>query len=189
VQHVRLEATQTLAQVAQVRARAEAASRVHAENSRARAEAARAKADAAAKHARRRSAVLARLVRQTKRKQREQQALRKTTLEMEDRHDEPRATQRQHGNGKVGGGGRAAGKYAARYAKAEKMAHKMKHRHQKHGRCRDAPAGAPPEGNAKEVTRCRRRVTTAASRDDSVVHRNGSGGAHHLGTEASRRVS
>lgn len=134
VQHVRLEATQTLAQVAQVRARAEAAARVHAENSRARAEAARAKADAAAKHARRRSAVLARQVRQTKRKQREQQALRKITLEMEDRHDEPRATQRQHGNGKVGGGGRAAGKYAARYAKAEKMAHKMKHRHQKHGR-------------------------------------------------------
>ena len=34
-------------------------------------------------------------------------------------------------------------------------------------RCRDAPA--PPEGNAKEVTRRRRRVTTAASRDDSVV--------------------
>ena len=134
VQHVRLEATQTLAQVAQVRARAEAAARVHAENSRARAEAARAKADAAAKHARRRSAVLARQVRQTKRKQHEQQALRKITLEMEDRHDEPRATQRQHGNGKVGGGGRAAGKYAARYAKAEKMAHKMKHRHQKHGR-------------------------------------------------------
>jgi hypothetical protein len=27
----------------------------------------------------------------------------------------------------------------------------------------------PPEGNAKEVTRCRRRVTTAASRDDRVV--------------------
>ena len=134
MQHVRLEATQTLAQVAQVRARAEAAARVHAENSRARAEAARAKADAAAKHARRRSAVLARQVRQTKRKQREQQALRKTTLEMEDRHDEPRATQRQHGNGKVGGGGRAAGKYAARYAKAEKSSHKMKHRHQKHGR-------------------------------------------------------
>lgn len=134
VQHVRLEATQTLAQVAQVRARAEAAARVHAENSRARAEAARAKADAAAKHARRRSAVLARQVRQTKRKQHEQQALRKITLEVEDRHDEPRATQRQHGNGKVGGGGRAAGKHAARYAKAEKMAHKMKHRHQKHGR-------------------------------------------------------
>jgi len=36
-------------------------------------------------------------------------------------------------------------------------------------RCRDAPVGAPPEGNAKEVTRCRRRVTTAASRDDGVV--------------------
>jgi len=36
-------------------------------------------------------------------------------------------------------------------------------------RCRDAPVGAPPEGNAKEVTRRRRRVTTAASRDDSVV--------------------
>jgi len=114
VQHVRLEATQTLAQVAQVRARAEAAARVHAENSRARAEAARAKADAAAKHARRRSAVLARQVRQTKRKQREQQALRKTTLEMEGRHGEPRASQRQHGNGKVGGGGRAAGKYKVR---------------------------------------------------------------------------
>ena len=32
-------------------------------------------------------------------------------------------------------------------------------------RCRDAPAGAPPEGNAKEVTRRRRRVTTAASRE------------------------
>ena len=30
-------------------------------------------------------------------------------------------------------------------------------------RCRDAPVGAPPEGNAKEVTRRRRRVTTAAS--------------------------
>ena len=44
-------------------------------------------------------------------------------------HDEPRAPQRQHGNGKVGGGGRASG-----YAKAEKMAHKMKHRHRKHGR-------------------------------------------------------
>lgn len=114
VQHVHLEATQTLAQVAQVRARAEAAARVHAENSRARAEAARAKADAAAKHARRRSAVLARQVRQTKRKQREQQALRKTTLEMEGRHGEPRASQRQHGNGKVGGGGRAAGKYKVR---------------------------------------------------------------------------
>ena len=114
VQHVHLEATQTLAQVAQVRARAEAAARVHAENSRARAEAARAKADAAAKHARRRSAVLARQVRQTKRKQREQQALRKTTLEMEGRHGEPRASQSQHGNGKVGGGGRAAGKYKVR---------------------------------------------------------------------------
>jgi hypothetical protein len=33
----------------------------------------------------------------------------------------------------------------------------------------DAPVGAPPEGNAKEVTRRRRRVTTVASRDDSVV--------------------
>ena len=32
-----------------------------------------------------------------------------------------------------------------------------------------ADAPAPPEGNAKEVTRRRRRVTTAASRDDSVV--------------------
>ena len=36
-------------------------------------------------------------------------------------------------------------------------------------RCRDAPVGAPPEGNAKDVTRSRRRVTTATSRDDSVV--------------------
>ena len=41
-------------------------------------------------------------------------------------------------------------------------------------RCRgnrsgNAPVGAPPEGNAKEVTRRRRRVTTAALRDDSVV--------------------
>ena len=27
-------------------------------------------------------------------------------------------------------------------------------------RCRDAPVGAPPEGNAKEVTRRRRRVTS-----------------------------
>ena len=33
----------------------------------------------------------------------------------------------------------------------------------------DAPVGAPPEGNAKEVTRRRRRVPTAALRDDSVV--------------------
>ena len=31
------------------------------------------------------------------------------------------------------------------------------------------PKGAPPEGNAKEVTRRRRRVPTAALRDDSVV--------------------
>ena len=31
------------------------------------------------------------------------------------------------------------------------------------------PVGAPPEGNAKEVTRRRRRVPTAALRDDSVV--------------------
>ena len=131
VQHVRLEATQTLAQVAQVSARAEAAARVRAENSRVRAEAARAKAEAAAKHARRRSAVLASQVRQTKKKQREQQALpvRKHTQEMKIHHDEPRAPQRQHGNGKVGGGGRASG-----YSKAEKMAHKMKHRHRKHGR-------------------------------------------------------
>ena len=36
-------------------------------------------------------------------------------------------------------------------------------------RCRDAPIGAPPEGNAKEVIRRRRRVTMAASNDDSVV--------------------
>jgi len=36
-------------------------------------------------------------------------------------------------------------------------------------RCRDAPVGAPPEGNAKEVIRRRRRVTMAASNDDSVV--------------------
>jgi hypothetical protein len=31
------------------------------------------------------------------------------------------------------------------------------------------PLATPPEGNAKEVSRRRRRVTTAASRDDSVV--------------------
>jgi hypothetical protein len=31
------------------------------------------------------------------------------------------------------------------------------------------PLARPPEGNAKEVTRRRRRVTTAALRDDSVV--------------------
>ena len=36
-------------------------------------------------------------------------------------------------------------------------------------RCRDAPVGAPPEGNAKEVIRRRRRVTMAASSDGSVV--------------------
>ena len=30
----------------------------------------------------------------------------------------------------------------------------------------DAPVGAPPEGNAKEVTRRRRRVTTTASSND-----------------------
>ena len=36
-------------------------------------------------------------------------------------------------------------------------------------RCRDAPVGAPPEGNAKGVIRRRRRVTMAASSDGSVV--------------------
>ena len=33
----------------------------------------------------------------------------------------------------------------------------------------DAPVGAPPEGNAKEVTRCRRRVTTTVSSNDGIV--------------------
>ena len=49
-------------------------------------------------------------------------------------------------------------------------------------RCRDAPVGAPPEGNAKEVTRRRRaRVTTAASRDDSVVDGGGVGWGSRVG--------
>ena len=33
----------------------------------------------------------------------------------------------------------------------------------------DAPVGAPPEGNAKEVTRRRRRVTTTVSRNDDIM--------------------
>ena len=33
----------------------------------------------------------------------------------------------------------------------------------------DAPVGAPPEGNAKEVTRRRCRVTTTGSSDDGIV--------------------
>ena len=33
----------------------------------------------------------------------------------------------------------------------------------------DAPVGAPPEGNAKEVTRHRRHVTTTVSSNDGVV--------------------
>ena len=33
----------------------------------------------------------------------------------------------------------------------------------------DAPVGAPPEGNAKEVTRRRRRVTTTVSSNDGIV--------------------
>ena len=33
----------------------------------------------------------------------------------------------------------------------------------------DAPVGAPPEGNAKEVTRRRRRVTTMVSRNDDIM--------------------
>jgi hypothetical protein len=48
-------------------------------------------------------------------------------------------------------------------------------------RCRDAPVGAPPEGNAKEVIRRRRRVTMAASSDDSVVS--------HSSSPAASRVS
>ena len=33
----------------------------------------------------------------------------------------------------------------------------------------DAPVGAPPEGNAKEVTRRRRRVTTTVSSNDKIM--------------------
>jgi hypothetical protein len=33
----------------------------------------------------------------------------------------------------------------------------------------DAPVGAPPEGNAKEVTRRRRRVTTTVSSNDEIM--------------------
>ena len=33
----------------------------------------------------------------------------------------------------------------------------------------DAPVGAPPEGNAKEVTERRRRVTTTASSNDGIM--------------------
>jgi hypothetical protein len=50
----------------------------------------------------------------------------------------------------------------------------------------DAPVGAPPEGNAKEVTRRRRRVTTTVSRNDDImatgiitVTRASRGEAHH----------
>jgi hypothetical protein len=38
----------------------------------------------------------------------------------------------------------------------------------------DAPVGAPPEGNAKEVTRRRRRVTTTVSRNDDDIMATGS---------------
>jgi hypothetical protein len=37
----------------------------------------------------------------------------------------------------------------------------------------DAPVGAPPEGNAKEVTRRRRRVTTTVSRNDDIMATGG----------------
>ena len=33
----------------------------------------------------------------------------------------------------------------------------------------DAPVGAPPEGNAKEITRRRRRVTTTVSSNDEIM--------------------
>jgi hypothetical protein len=47
----------------------------------------------------------------------------------------------------------------------------------------DAPVGAPPEGNAKEVTRRRRRVTTTVSRNDSVKERR-----YHGDRQLARRV-
>jgi len=52
-----------------------------------------------------------------------------------------------------------------------KSAYSVPGRRRRRGRrrCRDAPIGARPEGNAKEVIRRRRRVTMAASNDDSVV--------------------
>ena len=56
-------------------------------------------------------------------------------------------------------------------------------------RCRDAPVGAPPEGNAKEVTRRRRRVTTVASRDDGGVERRQCRGARQLASPLGRWTS
>jgi hypothetical protein len=49
--------------------------------------------------------------------------------------------------------------------------HRSRHRHLlrphlHHQMSADVPVGAPPEGNAKEVTRRRRRVTTTASSND-----------------------
>ena len=73
----------------------------------------------------------------------------------------------------IGGGGRGTlGPQSAQSEPLVQSAYSAPGRRRRRGRrrCRDAPDGAPPEGNAKEAIRRRRRVTTAASSDDSAWH-------------------